>query len=144
MSKPLAIPPDAEHIPVDILTAGLAARAEDVTVGAYIPATFAAGSKPHMQVALDGTPEVIYPILWKVTVRVTSWVAAQAGQTVASTTEAKRLAALCQAILCSYPGSVSVASVQPLTGVLPTRDPDTGAQLASVSVRVNLRMTVLA
>ena len=136
MTKPLAVPPDAERVIVDFLTAALAARSQDVTVGVDLPTTWTTGTKPHVQVALDGTPSVQYPILASASVRATCWHA--------SPTTAKALAALCQALLCAHPGSVQVASVQPLTGVLPARDPDTGAQLASVSVRVNLRMTVLA
>lgn len=135
MSKPLAVTPDAERVVVDYLTAALAARAQDVTVGVVVPAAWVAGTKAHVQVALDGTPSVQYPILWRASVRITAWHA--------STTTAKALAALCEALMCAHPGSVSVASVKSLTGVLPTRDPDSGAQLASVSVRVNLRGTVL-
>jgi len=133
--KPVTVPPDAEHVAVDYLTSVLAARTQDVTVGVNIPATWVAGTKPHVQVALDGTPIVEYPILFRSTVRVNCWHA--------STTTVKALAALCQALLCAHPGSVQVASVQPLTGVLPARDPDTGAQLASISVRLNLRGTVV-
>ena len=136
MSKPLAVPPDAERVIVDFLTTALAARSQDVTVGVDLPTTWTTTTKDHVQVALDGTPSVQYPILWRASVRITWWAS--------STTRAKAGVALCQALLCAHPGSVSVASVQPLTGVLPTRDPDTGAQLASVSVRVNLLGTVLA
>lgn len=136
MSKLLAVPPDAEHVVRDYLETALAARSQDVTVGVDLPTIWTTETKPHVQVALDGTPSVNYPVLWKATVRVTAWSS--------STTTAKALAALCQALLCAHPGDVSVASVQPLTGVLPTRDPDTGAQLASVSVRVNLLAIVLA
>lgn len=127
---PVAVPPDAEHVAIDILTAALGARAQDVTVGVNVPATWTVGTKPHVQVALDGTPEVIYPLMWRASVRVTTWHE--------STTIAKALAALSQAILCAYAGSPTVASVQPLTGVLPARDPDTGAQLASITCRMNL------
>lgn len=133
--KPLAVPPDAEHVAIDILTPALAARAQDVTVGVNVPSAWTVGTKPHVQVALDGTPDLTYPILWRATVRITTWHA--------STTTAKALVALCQAILCAYPGSAAVASVQALTGVLPTRDPDTGAQLASVTVRLNLLGSVI-
>lgn len=136
MSKPLVIPPRAEHVVIDYLTAALAARGQDVTCGEPIPATWTTTTKPHVQVALDGTPEVIYPILWRATMRVTCWAS--------STTAAQDLAALAHGLMLSHPGSPEVGSVRPLTGVLPTRDPDTGAQLASVSVQVNLRGSVLA
>ena len=134
--KPLAVPPDAERVTIDYLTAALATRSQDVTVGVDIPTTWTTATKPHVQIGWDGTPEVQYPILWRASVRITAWSS--------STTTAKALAALCEALMCSHPGSAQVASVQSLTGVLPTRDPDTGAQLASVSVRVNLLGIALA
>jgi len=133
--KPLATAPDAERLVVDYLTAALAGRAQDVTVGTVVPSTWTAGTKAHIQVGLDGTPVVQYPILASASVRVTAWHT--------STTTAKTLAALCEGLLCSHPGSAQIGSVQSLTGVLPTRDPDTGAQLASISVRVNLLYAVL-
>jgi len=134
--KLLTVPPDAEHLAIDYLTTALAARGEDVTVGVNIPATWTTTTKSHVQVMLIGTPEVEYPILARASVGVTCWNS--------STTTAKALAALCMGLLCSHPGGDGVASIRPLTGVLPTRDPDSGAQLAAISVRVNLRMTVPA
>ena len=132
--KPLTIAPDAEHVTVDYLTPALAARGEDVTVGVNIPSAWDTSTKPHVQVALDGTPDVQYPILSVATVRITAWAL--------STTTAKALVSLAMGLMLSHPGSTTVASVRPLTGALPTKDPDTKAQLASVTVRVNLRMSV--
>jgi len=135
VSKPLAIPPDAEHVTIDYLTTALAGRGQDVTVGVDIPTTWAAGTKPHVQVALDGTPAMQYPVLWRCTLRVTAWSS--------STTTAKALVALAHGLLLQHPGSTEVGSIRPLTGTLPTRDPVTGAQLASVTVQVNLLGSVL-
>ena len=135
MSKPLAIPPDAEHVTIDYLTPALLARGQDVTVGVDIPTTWATGTKSHVQVALDGTPEVTYPIRWRTTIRLTAWAS--------TTTAAKALAALAHGLMLQHPGSSEVGSVRPLTGTLPTRDPVSGAQLASVTVQVNLTGTVL-
>jgi len=135
MSKPLAIAPDAERLAIDYLAAALAARSVTATVGVDIPTTWTTTSTQHVQVALDGTPSLEYPVLARATVRLTAWAS--------TTTVAKSLVSLAQGLMCSHPGSPTIASVQPLTGVLPTRDPDSGAQLASVTVRVNLRMTVL-
>ena len=135
MSKPLAVPPDAEHVTIDYLTAALAARGQDVTCGVNIPTTWTTTTKSHLQVALDGTPEVTYPIRWRTTIRLTAWAS--------TTTAAKALAALAHGLMLSHPGSPEVGSVRPLTGTLPTRDPVTGAQLASVTVQVNLTGTVL-
>ena len=134
--KPLAVPPDVEHVVVDYLSAALLARGQDVTCAPTVPATWAPGTKAHVQVGHDGTPEVIYPIIDRASIRITVWAT--------TTTAAKALAALAQGLMLSHPGSPEVGSVRPLTGVLPTRDPDTGAALASVSVQVNLRYTALA
>jgi len=135
VSKPLAVTPDVERVVTDYLTTALAARGQDVSVGVNVPAAWVKGTKAHVQVGLDGTPVVQYPILASASVRVTCWHA--------DASPAKALAALCEGLLCSHPGSAQIGSVRSLTGVLPTRDPDTGAQLASVSVRVNLRYAVL-
>ena len=134
MSKPLVVPPNVETIVGDYLRAALLARGQDVTVGVVIPPTWSSSTKPHVQVALDGT-EVRYPALWKCSVRVTCWAA--------GTTTAQALAGLAHGLLLSHPGDVSVGSIRPLTGTIPARDPDTGAQLASVSVLVNLRGSTL-
>ena len=133
--KPLAIPPDAEHVAIDYLTPALAARGQDVTCGVNIPTTWTSTTKSHVQVALDGTPEITYPIRWRTTIRLTAWAS--------TTTAAKALAALAHGLMLQHPGSPEVGSVRPLTGTLPTRDPVTGAQLASVTVQVNLVGTIL-
>lgn len=134
--KPLAVPPLAETVTIDYLTAELAARSQDVTCGVVIPSAWAPGTKPHVQVALDGTPVVQYPVLWWATVRVTVWATA--------TTAAQNLAGLCEALLLSHAGSATVAGALPGTGLLVTTDPDTKAALASVTVRLKLRGVVVA
>lgn len=133
--KPLAVPPDAEHLVVDYLTSALAGRGQDVTVGVDLPATWTTTTKPHVQVGHDGTPSGRYPITAKATVRLTAWAS--------STTAAKALAALAQGLLLVHPGDAGVGSTQFLTGNLPARDPTTGAQLASNTTRVNLLYSVL-
>lgn len=136
MSKPLAAAPDAERVTVDYLTTAMAARGETCTVGVVIPTVaWTPTTTSHVQVALDGTPVVQYPVMESATVRVTAW----AG----TTTEAKRLLRLSLALLLAHPGGSGVGSVRPLTGCLPATDPVTKAQLASGSVRMNLRMSVL-
>jgi hypothetical protein len=131
MTKPLVAPDDAEHLGVDFLTAALAGRSEDVTCGVNVPSAWAKGTKAHVQVALDGTPTVTPPVWWA-TLRVTCWHE--------STTEAKRLARLVEGLLLAHSGDgVSWAGCLPGTGVLPAKDPDTKAQLASITVRMKLR-----
>lgn len=133
MSKPLVAPPDAERVTIDYLTSELDARGESTPTGVNVPHDWTAKSGDYLQVALDGTPTVNYPALWVATVRVTAWSA--------STTKAKRLAGLAQAILLAHPGdrAAGVAGCLPGTGVLPTRDPKTKAALASITVRMKLR-----
>lgn len=136
MSKPLAAAPDAEIVAVQYLTAALVAHGETVTVGVVIPTTSTwTASTKFIQVALDGTPTVEYPVMERASLRVTAW----AG----STTEAKRLCRVVLAMLLSHPGGNGVGSIRPLTGCLPTKDPTTGAQLATGSVRMNLLYSLL-
>lgn len=134
--KPLVVPPNVEAIVGDYLRTTLLARGQDVTVGVVIPPTWSSTTKPHLQVALDGVPSVTYPVLWECSVRVTAWAS--------GTTTAQTLVNLAFGLLCSHPGSAQVGSIRPLTGCLPARDPDTGAQLASVTVEVNLLGALVA
>lgn len=134
--KPLATIPDAERVVIDYLTAALLAQGEDVTCGVNVPATWTTGTKSHVQVGLDGTPTTRYPFYASAAIRVTVWNA--------STTAAKALAALCEGLLLSHPGGGSVAGIKSGTGVLPTKDPDTTAQLATIGVSVRLRFAVVA
>ena len=135
MSKPLAVTPSAERAVIDYLTLLLAAHGEDVTCGVNVPSTWAPGTKSHVQVGLDGTPVVRYPIYADAAIRVTVWNA--------STTVAQAIAALCEGLLLSHPGGPVVSGIQSGTGVLPTKDPDTGAQLATIGVEVRLRYSAL-
>ncbi len=135
MAKPLAVPVDAERATSVLLLSLLTGRGEDVTVGVELPEKWKLGSKAHVQVALDGTPEVLYPVRARATVRITVWHD--------HTTNSKRLANLCMGLLLSYPGDRDVASYQALTGVLPATDPDTKADLASITVRAVMRFTAL-
>ena len=134
--KILAVAPPAERAVIDYLTPLLASHGKDVTCGVNVPLTWAAGTKSHVQVGLDGTPVVRYPVYAMAAIRVTVWNA--------STTVAQSLAALCEGLLLSHPGDDVVSGVKPGTGVLPTKDPDTGAQLAMIAVEVRLTYTVLA
>jgi len=133
--KLIAVTVDAEVAGVDYLEAGLVLQGEDVTVGAHEPTDWSVATKPHVQVALDGTPSATYPATAAATVRITVWAT--------STGEAKRVARLSQAVIVAHPGGAGVQSVQHLTGVLPTRDPDTRAELATCTVRMNLGYTTV-
>ena len=133
--KPLTVPSDAERVTIDYLGPVLAAHGQDVTCGVDVPSTWTTATKPHVQVGWDGTPRSFYPVADVATVRVTAWAS--------TTTAAKTLAGLCEGLLLSHPGSEAIGNVRPGTGVLPVQDPTTKAQLASISVLMTLRRTVL-
>ena len=133
--KPLAATPDAERAAIDYLTPALVTQGKDVTVGVNVPTAWTKGTKAHIQVGLDGTPTVDYPIRATASLRVTVWHE--------STTTAKALAALCEGLLLSHPGNSTTFNVRPGSGVLPTKDPDTGAQLATIGVLMNLRYALV-
>lgn len=131
--KPLAQCPDAERVIVDYLTEQLAARNNLTPVGVGVPPGWTLGSGDFVQVELDGTPVSEAPVAWRSTLRVTAWSA--------SRSKAKDLAALCEALLMAHPGDrvTGCSGCLPGTGVLMAQDPDTKAQLASVTALVKLR-----
>lgn len=136
---PLVVWPDPEREAIDRLNHALPLRDETyaagATAGIVLPANWTTASDPFLTVALDGIPIVKYPSRAWATVRCTVY-----GK---STTNTKALAQLAQGLLVTRPGDDKVSSVRPLTGVLPARDKDTGAALASVTVRMILRPQVL-
>lgn len=117
---------DPERTVVDILTTLL--TGEDCTVGVGVPETWAPTSTPHVQVACDGTAART-----QVSARHSMRIVARAG----STSEAKRLALLAEGLLLGWHDGVSFRSS---IGLLPARDAQTRAEMASVT----LAMTVLA
>lgn len=129
--KPLVTYPDVEREVVDLLTDLL--DGEDVTVGVGVPDGWTPATGDHVQVACDGTPEIRHPVRAWPTVRITAWSS--------TTTEAKRLANLSLGLLCAHEGGAAIGSIKPLTGMLPARDPETRAELASVTVRVTVSTT---
>lgn len=133
--KLIAITVSAEVVAVDYLEAGLALQGEGVTVGAHEPTDWSVATKPHVQVALDGTPNGTYPMTAAATLRITVWAT--------STGEAQRIDQLARAVMLAHPGGSGVQSVREGIGMLPTRDPDTRAELATCTVRMNLGYTVV-
>lgn len=140
--KTLAIVPDAERLVIDYLKPVLISRGKDVTIGSNVPATWnplpisQGGTKAHILVALDGTPEAEYPIYAAASIRVTAFAS--------GSTEAKTLAGLCEALLLFHSGGGGISGIEHLSGILPAKDNITGAQMASIAVRVNLRYSVIA
>lgn len=135
MTRPLVTFADAEVTLKDYLVPLLAARSDVMGAscsvgqlpGGWQPRT----SPPHVGVMWDGTPEASYPVQARATVRLTTWAA--------KGTDAKRLCWLVMGLALCHPGGGGVSSVRFLTGPLPARDPESGADLASCTVRVNLR-----
>lgn len=131
MTKLAVTYPDVERLVTDYLAAELGEG--DWTVGVPVPAGWGPDSPTHIQVALDGTPSLAHPILARSTIRLVA-----RAQT---TTAAKAAANKALGVLCAHPGDGQITGARPLTGVLPDRDPDTGADLASVTARVSVRST---
>jgi hypothetical protein len=89
---------------------------------------------PYVMVRLDGST-VIYPVVETATIRVSVWHSTEA--------DGLALGQRVRAVLCGYPGGSEVRSIAPLTGSIPTTDPDTGLPLSSFTVAVRLRPTSL-
>jgi hypothetical protein len=124
--------PDVEHLLVDHLTTVLPSVLDPVpTVSVGVPVTWKPSSVPHVEVAWDGTPIQIYPLIARPTIRVV----VRAG----SPTEAKRIASIVHGVLLGPVIPPGVSNVLPLTGVLPARDVETRAELASFTVQVTVR-----
>lgn len=130
----VAIFPDVRAEVCTVLRAALAGRAEPyaagVTVGARVPAgpDLDTDRLPFVLVAVDGTPDTVYPVVARSTVRVTVWHI--------DDEQAHDLAQLAQGLLCAATGD-RLASCVPLTGPLAAVDPDSGLDLASFTVRAS-------
>jgi hypothetical protein len=136
MTKPLAVLPDAEREVIDYLTLALASQESTATVGLSVPSTWLPKtSAPFVQVASDGTSSNDFPIKAEFTMRITAWAK--------TPTIAKALASLCEGLLLSFEGSRKMPRVLPGTSVIGTRDPDSKAELASITVQATFRYQVL-
>lgn len=137
MSTPTVVFPDVERLVVDYLAAALEQAGEQVTVGVGVPDGWDRRRSPaHVSVACDGMPWMRHPVIGRASVRVT--VRAR------STSEAKRLAEVAQGLLLAHPSGGGVAGVRPHSGVMPTRDADTRADLAWFAVGVTVRTQDMA
>lgn len=122
---------------VDYLVDVLSGRAEPflagVDVGVWYPtsSTPETPALPFVQVATDGTPGMDWPVTARATVRLTVWHR--------NPGPAAQAAALILGLLAEHPGDDRVWAVQPLTGPLAAVDPNGGAHLSSLTVRVSVR-----
>lgn len=129
--RPRVMVPDIERLLRDLLAELMEEQGESVTVEVGVPADWTPESAAHLEVAWDGTPASSMPVVARGTARIIA-----RAQT---TSEAKRLASLAEGLLLAYEGGEGITAIYELAGVLPARDPDTQAELASVSVRVTVR-----
>lgn len=119
--------PDVERLVVD----RLAGQLEGCTVGVGMPDDWTTDSDPHLQVNLDGA-NAVHPISATSTVRLTAWTH--------STTTAKELVQRAAAHLLHDPGG-DIVNARPGAGLLPARDDDHDAELASLTLLVRTRST---
>lgn len=131
MTFPAVVFPDVERPLVPRLQDAFDDLGESVTVAVGVPTEWMPTDPPHIEVAWDGTPVIRRQIVAFATVRLVA--------RARTTTEAKRLAALAQGLLCSLDHDDVITGVLPLTGVLATRDTHTNAELASTTSRVTVR-----
>jgi len=122
MSKPEVTYPDAEHVVVDYLTGML----DGATVGVDVPDDHTRTSPAHLQVTVDGVT-LTHPIQASALVRLTAWAPSRTG--------AKQLCGLALGLLLGQ----QEWPTQPVSGPIPTRDPDTGTELATAALRIGLR-----
>lgn len=102
-----------------------------VTVGIGVPDGWSVGDTPHLQVALDGMDTRTGRAIAHAVIRIT----ARADDT----TAAKYLALQAEARLCAHPGGNGIISFRPRVGIIPTRDPQTRAELATFTLRATVR-----
>jgi len=133
--KPLRTYPRVVRLVVTLLATLLDDLDEAATVAANVPRHWTPTAGTHVQVASDGVPELDHPVAIYPTVRVTVWAA--------DPDEADRVAGICLGLLAGHPGEGGIGATRPLTGPLPARDADTGADLSSVTVRVTVRSVPL-
>lgn len=108
----------------------------DATVGLSLPDAWdRETSLPHLLVGQDGSIPTAARLVEFPLIRVTAF---------ANTTSlAKRLAREAEARLCAHRGGSGISKIKPATGMFPSRDPNTAADLASFTVRLTVRSTPL-
>ena len=136
--KPMIIFPDAMLAVVETLRDRLEMidQGTGVTVGTKIPfdRSLDKSNLPYVLVRLDGST-LSRQVDEAATVRVSVW----------HSTEAKglALAQACRALLLSYEGGAKIRVITPLTGAIPSSDPESGDPLSSFTVAVRLRPSTL-
>ncbi len=131
MKTPLVFPDTEKAVRVllDSLTPA------PTTVGIGVPDGWTSASPTHLQVAQDGTAVPSHRITARVLVRITAWAA--------STSAAKDAARVAEARLTAHAGDGVIVKITTAAGMYPTRDRDTGAELATFAVNVTVRSAPL-
>ena len=127
--KPEVTYPDPEVLLVPVVADLLDELGSDATCGVGVPPGWVASDEvAHVEVAWDGTPEVAWPLVAWPTVRI-----------VVHGFDPSPTKALALALMGKLAATTAL-SAKPLTGVLPTPDPDDPeAVLAAFTVRVTTR-----
>lgn len=120
-------PVDVARLIKDWLKTVLAPEFPTLRAALELPADWQLGSDPVLVVADDGGPMAMWPAATSPTVRVTSWTSGR-DRTIIH-------AALGALLSQRVPGVI----VLPGTGVVDARDPHTGGDLASFTVRTRVR-----
>lgn len=119
---------DAQAEAASVLRTAFAGRSEAYAQGIEVGGRVPRGAQPqtpYLLVAVDGSTEVIYPIVQRSTVRVTVWHI--------DPDAALDLAQLAQAVLLAV--STDTLTCHPLLGPQRAYDPDTETDLAWFTVR---------
>lgn len=121
-------PVDVAKIVKDWLKTQFAELFPDVSVRLELPADWSLGSDPVLLVANDGSPMSMWPAATMPTIRITTWTSGR---------DLQYAHAAMGALLAErIPG---IAAILPGTGIIETRDPSTGGDLASFTVLTRAR-----
>lgn len=138
--KPRIIFPDAQLAVVTLLRTLLTPLSQNYTLG------FTVGTKvpdnrsidksylPYILVRLDGSL-TNHRVDEDATIRISVWHKTEA--------QGLALAQACRALLTSYEGGSQIRVITPLTGPVPTSDPESGDPLSSFTVSVRLKPSTL-
>lgn len=139
--KPLTVFPDVQSATAGVLRSALGGRSEDYAAGAAVGTRVPGDRSPE-------TPQLPY-VMVRLDLALPHGSMANARCTLRCTVwhedpdQAHDLAQLSQGLLLVHDGTV-LRSVRPATGPLPATDPDSGIDLSTFTVTVNVRPTVLA
>lgn len=138
--KPAIIFPDPMLAVVEVLRDRLEmvdqTYVQGFTVGTKVPADKSLDKKllPYILVRLDGST-LTQQANEEATIRISVWHRTEA--------QGIALAQACRALLLSYGGGAKIRVIKPLTGTIPSSDPESGDPLSSFTVAVSLRPSTL-